>query len=237
MDPILQCRGLTKKYCIEDTVVTALEDVSLDIYPGEFVCIVGTSGSGKSTLLYLLAGIERPTRGQIREVGKRLDGMSESELVRFRLENVGFIFQSFHLMPYLSALENVALPLTLRGIKPIERQKAAAHMLKTVGLAKRFKHRPAQLSGGQQQRVSIARALIGGPKILFADEPTGNLDSHTSKEVLDLLNEQVRCCGATLIMVTHDQANARYADRIIRITDGRVSEIINQTEDNHETQA
>ena len=201
MEPILQCRGLTKKYCIEDTVVTALEDVSLDIYPGEFVCIVGTSGSGKSTLLYLLAGIERPTRGQIREAGKRLDTMNESELVRFRLENVGFIFQSFHLMPYLSALENVALPLTLRGVKPIERQKAAAHMLKTVGLAKRFRHRPAQLSGGQQQRVSIARALIAKPKILFADEPTGNLDSHTSKEVLELLNEQVRCCGATLILV------------------------------------
>ncbi len=232
MEPILQCRELTKRYKIDDTIVTALDDVSLDIYPGEFVCIVGTSGSGKSTLLYLLAGIERPTKGRIREAGKRIDLMTESELTQFRRDNVGFIFQSFNLLPYMTALDNVALPLMLRGADRFSRKKKAAQMLKTVGLGKRFKHRPAQLSGGQQQRVSIARAIVGRPKILFADEPTGNLDSHTSTEIMELLTQEVRESGATLIMVTHDNTNEKYADTVIRISDGKILEVIKRNEKN-----
>ena len=224
MEPILQCRELTKKYKIDDAVVTAIEDVSLDIYPGELVCIVGTSGSGKSTLLYLLAGIERPTKGKIRILSKRIDIMNESELTRFRRDNVGFIFQSFNLLPYMTALDNVALPLMLRGEDSFSRKKKAAQMLKTVGLAKRFKHKPMQLSGGQQQRVSIARAIVAEPKILFADEPTGNLDSNTSREIMELLVKQVRQSGATLIMVTHDTQNEKYADTVIRISDGKILE-------------
>ena len=226
MEPILQCRELTKKYVIDDTVVTAIEDVSLDIYPGEFVCIVGTSGSGKSTLLYLLAGIERPTKGKIRELGKRIDLMNEGELTAFRRKNVGFIFQSFNLLPYMSALDNVALPLMLRGEDRFSRKKKAAHMLKTVGLSKRFKHKPSELSGGQQQRVSIARAVVAQPKILFADEPTGNLDSNTSREIMELLKNEVVKSGATLIMVTHDNDNEKYADTVVRIIDGRIVEVV-----------
>lgn len=232
MEPILQCRELTKKYKIDDAVVTAIEDVSLDIYPGELVCIVGTSGSGKSTLLYLLAGIERPTKGKIRILSKRIDIMNESELTRFRRDNVGFIFQSFNLLPYMTALDNVALPLMLRGEDSFSRKKKAAQMLKTVGLAKRFKHKPMQLSGGQQQRVSIARAIVAEPKILFADEPTGNLDSNTSREIMELLVKQVRQSGATLIMVTHDTQNEKYADTVIRISDGKILEVIKKNEEN-----
>ncbi|MBQ4062317.1 MAG: ABC transporter ATP-binding protein [Christensenellaceae bacterium] len=232
MEPILQCRELTKKYKIDDAVVTAIEDVSLDIYPGELVCIVGTSGSGKSTLLYLLAGIERPTKGKIRILSKRIDIMNESELTRFRRDNVGFIFQSFNLLPYMTALDNVALPLMLRGEDSFSRKKKAAQMLKTVGLAKRFKHKPMQLSGGQQQRVSIARAIVAEPKILFADEPTGNLDSNTSREIMELLVKQVRQSGATLIMVTHDTQNEKYADTVIRISDGKIPEVIKKNEEN-----
>jgi len=234
VEPILQCRNLTKKYKIEDNVVVALDSVSLDVYPGEFVCIVGTSGSGKSTLLYLLAGIERPTAGQIREVSKRIDLMTENELVKFRLQNVGFIFQSFNLMPYLSALENVALPLSLSGVASFPRKKEAARMLKTVGLEKRSHHRPAQLSGGQQQRVSIARALIRKPKLLFADEPTGNLDSHTSEEIMQLLQKEIHERNTTLVMVTHDEKNARFADKIVRIMDGKITEVIDRTEEKNE---
>ncbi len=230
MEPVLQCRELAKKYRIEDTVVTAIEDVSLDIYPGELVCIVGPSGSGKSTLLYLLAGIEKPTHGKIREAGKRIDLMTESELTRFRRDNVGFVFQSFNLMPYLNALDNVAMPLMLKGVDRFTRKKEAAHMLKVVGLQKRYKHRPMQLSGGQQQRVSIARALVGDPKIIFADEPTGNLDSHTSRDIMELLQGVVRQSGATLIMVTHDNENEAYADTVVRISDGNITEVIKKNE-------
>ena len=228
--PILQCRALCKYYKIEDEVVKACDKIDLDVYPGEFVCIVGTSGSGKSTLLYLLAGIERSTSGEIQILGKRTDRMTESELVKFRLDNVGFIFQSFNLMPTMTALENVALPLTLRGVRQFPRLKEAAGMLKTVGLGARFKHKPNQLSGGQQQRVSIARAMVSKPKILFADEPTGNLDSHTSEEILELLTQEVRENKTTLIMVTHDMSKAKYADKIVRITDGHIDEIIIQEE-------
>lgn len=224
--PILSCRSLTKIYKIEDTVVKACNNIDLDVYPGEFVCIVGTSGSGKSTLLYLLAGIERPTEGEIQILGMRTDKMNETELVKFRLDNVGFIFQAFNLMPYMTALENVALPLTLRGMNSLPRLKAAAKMLKVVGLGERFKHKPNQLSGGQQQRVSIARAMVSEPKLLFADEPTGNLDSHTSEEILELLTKEVKENGTTLIMVTHDMTKAKYADKIVKIIDGEIQEII-----------
>ncbi|MGI6665818.1 MAG: ABC transporter ATP-binding protein [Christensenellaceae bacterium] len=227
-NPVLQCRNLTKIYRVGNNRVVALQDVDLDIYPGEFVCIVGTSGSGKSTLLYLLAGIETPTKGQIRVLDKRIDTMSEGELVKFRLQNVGFIFQSFNLLPYQSALENVAMPLMLKGKTKLERTRMAAAALKQVGLGARFKHKPSQLSGGQQQRVSIARAMVGNPKIIFADEPTGNLDSQNSEEIITLLEEEREKYGTTLIMVTHDIDNAKYADRVIHIKDGEIDEIISR---------
>ena len=223
-EPILQCRNLIKAYRIDDEVVVAVRGIDLDVYPGEIVCIVGTSGSGKSTLLYMLAGIERPTKGQIRIAGKRTEALSENDLVHFRLKNVGFIFQSFNLMMHMTAVDNVALPMMLRGIGVSKRRKAAAVMLKNVGLEKRMHHKPNQLSGGQQQRVSIARALITKPKIIFADEPTGNLDSKTTVEIMELLKKEVKESGSTLIMVTHDVENADYADRVVKIIDGRVVE-------------
>ncbi len=229
MEPIVQCRNLSKIYKIEDNRIVAVQNVNLDIYKGEFVCIVGTSGSGKSTLLYLLAGIERPTKGQIRIAGMRLDKMTESELVKFRLQKVGFIFQAFNLFPYYSALDNVALPLSLRGVNSFERKRKAAQMLKIVGLSNRAKNRPAQMSGGQQQRVSIARALVTSPEILFADEPTGNLDSHTGEDIIRLMSDETKKQGKTLIMVTHDIEKAKYADRVIKVIDGEVVDIVDNT--------
>ena len=232
--PILQCRDLSKLYRVGDDVVVALKEVDLDVYAGQFVCIVGTSGSGKSTLLYLLAGIETPTKGQIRIADARIDKMSEGEKVKFRLENVGFIFQSFNLLPYQTALENVALPLTLKGVSGMVRTKKAAEMLKKVGLGQRFAHKPTELSGGQQQRVSIARAIIAKQKIIFADEPTGNLDSHTSEEIMELLLSEVRENNATLVMVTHDIKNAKDADVVVKITDGEIEEILTKGERQNE---
>lgn len=229
LEPIVQCRNLSKIYKIEDNRIVAVQNVNLDIYKGEFVCIVGTSGSGKSTLLYLLAGIERPTKGQIRIAGMRLDKMTESELVKFRLQKVGFIFQAFNLFPYYSALDNVALPLSLRGVNSFERKRKAAQMLKIVGLSNRAKNRPAQMSGGQQQRVSIARALVTSPEILFADEPTGNLDSHTGEDIIRLMSDETKKQGKTLIMVTHDIEKAKYADRVIKVIDGEVVDIVDNT--------
>ena len=229
MKPIIQTRNLTKMYSIEQNRIYAVRDVSLDIYEGEFVCIVGTSGSGKSTLLYLLAGIERATKGQILVKQKRLDVMGENELVRFRRDHVGFVFQSFNLMPYFTSLDNIALPLMMRGTSGFARRRAAAKMLKSVGLPDHAQNRPTQLSGGQQQRVSIARALITQPDILFADEPTGNLDSHTGEEILQLLLNETKKRGKTLVMVTHDVEKAKYADRIFHISDGEIVSITGQT--------
>ncbi len=226
IEPIIKIRNLVKIYHVGDEKLRALDGVTLDVYPGEFLCIVGRSGSGKSTLLNMLAGLEKPTRGAIQIAGQRLDKMNESQLVRFRLEHVGFIFQQFNLFPALTALENVTMPLVYRGVAPKERKKKALTMLKQLGLGSHIRHKPTQMSGGQQQRVGIARALVASPQIVFADEPTGNLDSRTSDEILSLIKEIAKQNGATLIMVTHDNTIAERADRVVRLLDGKVIEII-----------
>ena len=208
-----------------DSVVRALDGVSFEIGRGEFCAIVGTSGSGKSTLLNMLAGLEKPTKGEVIVNGKHIETMKEDELVRFRRENVGFIFQSFHLLGTMNALENVALPLTFRGEPPKERIRKAEQMLSLVGLESHRKHMPNQMSGGQQQRVGVARALVSAPAIIYADEPTGNLDSHTSEDVMRLMRRVGREQGMTLVMVTHDNHLAEYADRVFHIIDGKIVKI------------
>ena len=215
-------KNLYKLYRVGDSVVRALDGVSFQCTRENFCAIVGTSGSGKSTLLNMLAGLEKPTRGEVIVAGKHIEQMKENELVKFRGENVGFIFQSFHLMGTMNALENVALPLTFRGEPRKERIKKADRMLDLVSLEKTLKkHLPNQLSGGQQQRVSVARALVNDPKIIFADEPTGALDSHTSQDVMRLMQRLVREQKRTLVMVTHDRSQAEYADRVLEIIDGK----------------
>lgn len=221
---IICVNNLYKLYRVGDTAVRALDGVSFTVREGEFCAIVGTSGSGKSTLLNMLAGLERPTKGEVIINGRHIEKMNESELVSFRGNNVGFIFQSFHLLPALNALENVALPLSFRGEERGLRKKKAEKMLRMVSLEKQKNHMPNQMSGGQQQRVSIARALVSDPRIIFADEPTGNLDSRTSEDVMRLMQKIVSEQGRTLVMVTHDMNEAEYADRIIRVIDGKIVE-------------
>lgn len=225
MEKVIQVRNLYKLYKVGDEIVRALNGVDFDIRQGEFCAIVGTSGSGKSTLLNMLAGLEKPTKGTIVIAGEHIEKMNENELVKFRRDHVGFIFQSFHLLGTLNALENVALPLSFRGEPRDVRLKKAEKMLKLVNLEKHMKHMPNQMSGGQQQRVGVARALIVEPKIIFADEPTGNLDSHTSKEVMELMQKVVKEQKKTLVMVTHDNHLASYADRIFHIRDGKIIKI------------
>ena len=220
----ISLNGVSKVYAIGDEKLTALNNVSLDIYPGEFACIIGRSGSGKSTLLNMMAGLEKPTRGRIRVAGRQIEGLSEGELVRFRLKNVGFVFQSFNLFAMHTALDNVAMPLMYKGVPRDIRQRRARKMLEAVGLKSHMRHRPGEMSGGQQQRVGIARALVASPRILFADEPTGNLDFNTSREILRLIRSICRERGTTLIMVTHDPDMAQYADRVVRLLDGRITE-------------
>ena len=223
--PVIYAKGLYKIYRVGETQVRALNGVDLSIYPGEFCAIVGTSGSGKSTLLNMLAGLEKPTKGEIAIGRCRLDQMNENQLVRFRREAVGFIFQSFNLIPSMNALENVALPLSFRGVPKKIRLARAARLLKTVGLAEHLFHKPSQMSGGQQQRGGVARALVVDPAIIFADEPTGNLDSATSAEVMELMQKVVREQKKTLVMVTHDNHLAGFADRIFHIIDGKIVKI------------
>jgi putative ABC transport system ATP-binding protein len=220
--PVIEVNNLYKVFKVGDSKVRALNGVNLKIYKGEFCAVVGTSGSGKSTLLNMLAGLEKPTKGEVIIAGQHIEKMNENQLVKFRRERVGFIFQSFNLLGTLNAVENVALPLTFRGIDKRVRNRKAEETLKLVGLSEHKKHRPTQMSGGQQQRVGVARALVLEPEIIFADEPTGNLDSNTSKEVLELMRKVVREQNQTLVMVTHDNYLAGFADRIIRITDGKI---------------
>ena len=219
---ILQVRGLRKVYEVEDEKVVALGKISLQIKKGEICCILGTSGSGKSTLLNIMAGLEKPTRGHVIIAGREVTAMSEKELAVFRRQNIGFIFQSYNLMPQDTALENVAMPLVFKGVPKKEREARAKRMLARVGLKGRMKHRPSQMSGGQQQRVGIARAFISQPPVVFADEPTGNLDSHTTTEVMEMIVRMARRYHETLIIVTHDGDIARYADRIVRLVDGAI---------------
>lgn len=228
-EAVIQAKNLYKIYRVGESRVRALNGVDLTIYKGEFCSIVGTSGSGKSTMLNMLAGLEKPTKGQVIIGGEHLEGMNEAQLVRFRREHVGFIFQSFNLLGTLNARENVALPLTFRGMAKKERLKKADAMLDLVSLSKHKKHRPNEMSGGQQQRVGVARALVVDPEIIFADEPTGNLDSNTSAEVMRLMKKIVREQNQTLVMVTHDNHLASFADRIFHIIDGKIVKIEDNT--------
>ena len=219
---IIETVNAKKIYKVGQTAIRALNGVSIAVEEGEFCCIVGRSGSGKSTLLNLLAGLEPPTAGQIIIGGQHIEAMNESQLILFRQRNVGFMFQSFNLMPNMTAVENVSLPLAFRGMSRRERDKRAKTILKAVGLSTHLEHKPTQMSGGQQQRVGIARALAGAPKIIFADEPTGNLDSKTSEEIMLFMQDIMKQRKQTFIMVTHDAAMAAYADTTIHLLDGKV---------------
>ncbi len=224
-EPVIEVKNLYKIYRIGQNKVRALNGVDMTIYRGEFCSIVGTSGSGKSTMLNMLAGLEKPTKGTIKIAGKHIEKLSENQLVKFRRDKVGFIFQSFNLLGTMNAVENVALPLSFRGVPKRVRLKKASAMLDLVGLKTQKKHRPNQMSGGQQQRVGVARALVVDPEIIFADEPTGNLDSHTSAEVMELMRKVVMEQNKTLVMVTHDNHLATFADRIFHIIDGKIVKV------------
>ena len=219
---VIRVKDLYKIYHVGENRVRALNGVSFSLHKGEFVAVVGTSGSGKSTLLNMMAGLEKPTKGEICIGRTHIEKLTEKQLVAFRRENVGFIFQSYNLLPTMNSLKNVALPLAFRGVPKKERLKKALYYMKLVGVKDQAQHMPAQMSGGQQQRVGIARALVVDPKIIFADEPTGNLDSHTTMDVLRLMQRIVKERNQTLVMVTHDNNLASYADRRIRIVDGRI---------------
>jgi putative ABC transport system ATP-binding protein len=216
----VEATRLVRRYGEGDTAVEALRGVTLDIERGQLTAVVGPSGSGKSTLMHLLAGLDKPTKGSVAIDGVDLASLNDTQLTKLRRKHVGFVFQFFNLLPMLTAAENVLLPLSLAGEKP----DAAwiEQVLERIGLADRRTHRPSELSGGQQQRVAIARALVSRPTVLFADEPTGNLDSATGKEILTLVRESVDVYGQTTVMVTHDPRAAEIADRVVHIADGLV---------------
>jgi len=216
---MLRCESLTKTYASGGRELTVVKNISFTLEPGGFLAIVGPSGSGKTTLLGLLAGLDRPTSGSVTLDGQDLGRLSEDDRARLRGEKVGFVFQSFQLIPTLTALENVQVPLELRGVAARSR---AAELLERVGLGGRGHHYPAQLSGGEQQRVALARAFSNRPRVLFADEPTGNLDAHTGATVVDLMGELNRDLGTTLVLVTHDPDLAGRARRTIRLADGAI---------------
>ena len=221
----VEITNLRKVYRVGDQKVVALDDVALSIDKGDITCILGTSGSGKTTLLNLMAGLEKPTRGSINIHNVEITKLNEQSLAYFRQRYVGFIFQSYNLLTALTALENVTLPLAFRGVKKSARDKAAREMLELVGLKKYIFHKPTQLSGGQQQRVAIARAFVIRPKIIFADEPTGNLDSRTTAEVMDIILQMSDSPEHNLIIVTHDKDIASYADKIVYLKDGNIEKI------------
>ncbi|WEV64921.1 ABC transporter ATP-binding protein [Bifidobacterium sp. ESL0732] len=224
--------NLRKVYAVDDDKVVALARINLNIPRGQICCIFGESGSGKSTLLNQMAGMEKPTKGSVRIGHSNISTMSERELAVFRQQHIGFVFQSYNLLPHLTAVENVAMPLMFSGVGKTEREAKASKMLKRVGLGKRLKHFPSQMSGGQQQRVGIARAFIAHPEVVFADEPTGNLDSKTKVEVMTMMRTFARHYRQTLVLVTHDEHMAAYADRIVTLLDGHiVSDTTNATPD------
>ncbi len=222
MAPIIHTVNLRKVYAVGKERVVALNDVSISIEKGEFCCIVGQSGSGKSTLLNQLAGLEKPTRGKVFIGSHEISAMTEDELAKFRQAHLGFIFQSYNLLPTMTAAENVALPLMFKGIGRAQRLAMARKELKNMGLGGRAEHMPTEMSGGQQQRVGIARAFVSKPRVIFADEPTGNLDSITSKQVLYRMLQMSKQMGTTFVMVTHEPELASCADRVITILDGKV---------------
>ena len=222
--PIIEVRHLRREYPLEDDPVTALDDVCLDIAPGEICCIFGPSGSGKSTLLNQLAGLEPATSGAVRIRGTIINLLSQTQLTDFRRQHMGFIFQSYNLLPHLSLLENTALPLLFEGVDRKTRLARARTLLKLVGLENRMSHKPGQMSGGQQQRAGIARAFITDPDIVFADEPTGNLDSKSSRMVMELMHRLSRQHHKTIVIVSHDPEAAAWADHIITLKDGKILE-------------
>ncbi|WP_444645426.1 ABC transporter ATP-binding protein [Caproiciproducens sp. R1] len=215
-------KDVRKVYHVDKEKIVALGRINITIEPREICCVLGTSGSGKSTLLNMMAGLEKATKGSILIDGKDVTNFSEKQWALFRQKTIGFVFQSYNLMPTMTAIENVAMPLMFKGMSKNERVKRAVHMLKIVNLGDRLLHKPTQMSGGQQQRVGIARAFIARPKIVFADEPTGNLDSRTSREVMEIMVAMAKKYHETLIIVTHDREIAKYADRVITIHDGSV---------------
>src|SRR3954449_2121245 len=217
---VVSARDVVRRYGAGDTAVDALRGVSVDIARGRLTAVMGPSGSGKSTLMHILAGLDQPTSGEVSVAGVEIGGLDASALTRLRRDHIGFIFQFFNLLPMLTAAENIALPLKLAGAKPDPAW--LAELIDTVGLTDRLGHRPSELSGGQQQRVAVARALVSRPSVMFADEPTGNLDSTTSGEILALLRESVDALGQTTVMVTHDAHAAAIADRVLFLADGDV---------------
>lgn len=227
--PMIVVEDLRKVYLLGKEKVVALNHINVTINKGEIVCIFGKSGSGKSTLLNMLAGLEKPTKGKVMIGKTNISSLNENKLVLFRQRHIGFVFQSYNLMGIMTALENVAMPLMFKGIHRKRRDKIAKKMLEEVGLGDRLHHRPNQMSGGQQQRVGLARAFVGKPKIVFADEPTGNLDSKTTLEVMELIVKMAREHNQTIILVSHDLEIAMYADRIIYLLDGDIEKI----EDRH----
>ena len=218
--PVVACEDITRRYGMGDTAVDALRGISLAIPTGQFTAVMGPSGSGKSTLMHILAGLDRPSAGTVEIDGTEITGLGDKELTKLRRRHVGFVFQFFNLLPMLTAEENVVLPLSIAGEKPD--RAWLDELLDKTGLAKRRAHRPSELSGGEQQRVAISRALITRPTILFADEPTGNLDSTTGMEILELLRASVDERGQTIVMVTHDPRAARFADRVLHLADGEI---------------
>lgn len=224
-EKIIELVNVKKIYHMGNEKIYAVNDVSFDIKKGEFCCLLGTSGSGKSTLLNLMAGIEKATSGKILIKGKNIPKMSENSLARFRQRYLGFVFQAYNLINSMTAIENVEFPLVFKRVSPKKRKKLAREMLVKVGLESRLAHKPKEMSGGQQQRVGIARAFVAKPEIVFADEPTGNLDTKTTIEVMELIKQMARDNNQTIVMVTHDRSLAAYADKIIHILDGRIQSI------------
>ena len=217
---VISAADLTRRYGEGDTAVYALRNVSLDIAAGQLTAVMGPSGSGKSTLMHILAGLDKPTEGEVSIAGTEITRLDDTQLTRLRRDHIGFVFQFFNLLPMLTAQENIVLPLELAGSRPDP--EWLAELVGRVGLGDRLKHRPAEMSGGQQQRVAVARALVSRPTVMFADEPTGNLDSRTGAEILALLRESVDALGQTTVMVTHDAHAAAIADRVLFLADGEI---------------
>nr|WP_084758028.1 ABC transporter ATP-binding protein [Defluviitalea phaphyphila] len=229
MDSIISVKKIRKVYRMGEEKIVALNQIDLEIPPEEICCLLGPSGSGKSTLLNMIAGLEKPTKGSIIIKGKHIEKMNEAQLAKFRQKYIGFIFQSYNLIPSLTALENVCLPLIFQGVPKKKREKLAKEMLEAVGLGSRLKHKPNEMSGGQQQRVSIARAFVNRPTIIFADEPTGNLDTHTTIEILELMTRLAKEHKQTMVIVSHDLEVSDYADRLIHMKDGEIISIENKS--------
>ncbi len=222
---VIEIKDVQKQYQVGEAVIHAVDGVTLTVREGEFVCISGRSGSGKSTLLSLLAGLESPTAGEVVLLGEHMELLNERQRSRFRQKHIGFVFQSYNLLPQFNAWENVAMPLQIRGVPLKERKERAMEVLDLVGLKSHAQHKPTELSGGQQQRIGIARAIINRPDIVFADEPTGNLDTRTGQSVMELLVRIFREWGTTFLLVSHDEEMNQYTDREIHLLDGKIEKI------------